>query len=223
VTRAGTSAAIRVLLADDEPMFRLGIRVVLDHEPDLAVVGEAADGAQVLPLATSCRPDVVLMDLRMPGMDGIAATHRLLAGDPPAPKVLVLTTFDHDDHVYAALRAGASGFLSKRAEPRTVSNAVRTVADGQALLFPEAIRQLAVSHGPPGHRRGRPPGRLTRREADVLRLVATGLSNRQIADRLGLGAETVKSHLHAILTKTRATNRTQAVIYAYESGFIKPS
>jgi DNA-binding NarL/FixJ family response regulator len=220
VTPADPPGGIRILLADDEPMFRLGIRVVLDHEPDLVVVGEAADGAQVLQLAARCRPDVVLMDLRMPGMDGIAATHRLLAGDPLAPKVVVLTTFDHDEHIYAALRAGASGFLSKRAQPRTVSNAVRTVADGQALLFPEAIRRLAVSHGPPANRRHRPPGRLTHREADVLRLMAAGLPNQQIADRLGLGTETIKTHVRAILTKTRTANRTQAVIYAYESGLL---
>jgi DNA-binding NarL/FixJ family response regulator len=222
----------RVLLADDEPLIRVGLKAVIDSEPDLEVVGEADDGAAVLPLVRSLAPDVVLMDLRMPLVDGIQATRQVLATVADPPKIIVVTTFESDENVYAALRAGAQGFLLKRARPAEIVQAVRVVAAGDSLLFPAAIRALAgrFAAGRPARARGARPGggaparpalgNLTDREADVLRLMARGRSNTEIAAELFVGVQTVKTHVGNVLTKLGARDRTQAVIAAYESGFI---
>jgi DNA-binding NarL/FixJ family response regulator len=209
---------IRVVVADDEDLIRTGLRIIIDSEPGLSVVGEAADGAAVLPVVRRERPDVVLMDVRMPAVDGIQATGRLKELEEP-PKVLVVTTFENDDYVYDALRAGADGFLLKRARPDELVRAVKLVASGESLLFPAAIRTLA------GRRPvGKVPGidRLTGREGDVLRLMTKGLSNGEIAAELVVSPETVKTHVGNVLTKLGARDRTQAVIAAYESGFVSP-
>ena len=210
---------IRVLLADDEPLVRGGLRAILESEPDLVVAGEAADGAEVVTQARRLRPDVVLMDVRMPRVDGITATRQLSQFDV-GPAVIVVTTFENDDHVYDALQAGARGFLLKRASADDFVNAVRTVHEGESLLFPAAIRRLATRHGgPAGH--GLADANLTDREADVLRLIARGRSNAEIAADLFLGVETIKTHVRNILAKLGARDRVQAVIAAYESGFIR--
>ena len=211
---------IDVLLVDDEELVRMGLRAVIDAQPDLRVVGEASDGVDVAALVARLRPDVVLMDVRMPAIDGIQAT-RLLRAHADAPRVLVVTTFENDEYVYAALRAGASGFLLKRARPAQVVDAVRTVAQGDSLLFPAAIRRLATAYG--GGAERLPGVRLTARELEVLRLVAAGRSNAEIAAELVVGVETVKTHVGNVLTKLGARDRTQAVIAAYESGFVTPS
>ncbi|WP_043626082.1 response regulator transcription factor [Nonomuraea candida] len=212
---------LRVVIADDEDLIRTGLRIILDAEPDLTVVGEAADGAAVVPVVRRERPDVVLMDVRMPALDGIRATELLLTLDDP-PKVLVVTTFENDDHVYDALRAGASGFLLKRARPDDLVRAVRLVAAGESLLFPAAIRTLAGRR--PRGDAAPVPGidRLTGREGDVLRLMTRGLSNQEIAAELVVSQETVKTHVGNVLAKLGARDRTQAVIAAYESGFVSP-
>ncbi|TDD68517.1 response regulator transcription factor [Jiangella aurantiaca] len=209
-----------VLLVDDEPLVRAGLRAIIDAEPDLRVVDEAADGAEVGPLVSRSRPDVVLMDVRMPAVDGIQATRLLSRRDDP-PRILVVTTFENDDYVYEALRAGAHGFLLKRARPEQIVQAVRTVARGDSLLFPAAIRSLAASHGTNGSDALAGAG-LSEREAEVLRLMAAGLSNAEIAAELVVGVETVKTHVGNVLTKLGVRDRTQAVIAAYESGFISP-
>ncbi len=216
-----TGVTIRVLLADDEELVRTGLRAILEAQPDLQVTGEAADGAEVLPLVRSLRPDVVLMDVRMPAIDGIQATRTLVDTQAEPPRVLVITTFENDDYVYEALRAGASGFLLKRARPAEVVEAVRVVARGESLVFPEALRRLVAARGRRPDRRAA-VARLTAREAEVLRLMAAGLSNAEIADRLVVGAETVKTHVGNVLAKLAARDRTQAVIVAYESGFVTP-
>jgi DNA-binding NarL/FixJ family response regulator len=210
-----------VLIVDDDELIRVGLRAIIDAQPDLHVVGEAADGAEVPPLVARLRPDVVLMDVRMPAIDGIQATRHLLATAAQPPRVLVITTFENDEYVYAALRAGASGFLLKRARPAEVVEAVRVVARGQSLLFPAAIRRLAASYGGGGVG-GLRQTRLTDREAEVLRLMAAGLSNGEIAAQLVVGLETVKTHVGNVLAKLGARDRTQAVIAAYESGFVTP-
>lgn len=215
---------VRVVVADDERLVRMGLRVVIDAEPDLAVVGEAADGVEVVPLVRELRPDVVLMDVRMPGIDGIRATEQLVATMAEPPRILVVTTFEHDDHVYDALRAGAAGFLLKRARAEEMVQAVRLVARGDSLLFPAAVRELALRQGParrPAAAAG-PVGRLTEREGQVLRLMAAGLNNGEIAGRLVVSQETVKTHVGSVLAKLGARDRTQAVIVAYESGFVLP-
>ncbi|CAL9644180.1 Transcriptional regulatory protein LiaR [Streptomyces sp. enrichment culture] len=218
---------ITVLLVDDEPLVRAGLRAVLEAQPDLEVVGEAADGAAVIPLVRRLRPDVVAMDVRMPLLDGIEATRAVLRTVPDPPKILVVTTFENDEYVYEALRAGADGFLLKRARPVEIVHAVRLVAEGESLLFPASVRQLAAEYGGDGG--GNPAARtvmdraqLTEREAEVLRLMARGLSNAEIAGQLVVGTETVKSHVSAVLAKLGARDRTQAVIAAYESGFVSP-
>lgn len=212
--------AVRVLVVDDEPLVRAGLRVVLDGEPDLEVVGEAADGAEVPGAVAATRPDVVLLDVRMPRVDGIAATRAIVARDP-APRVLVMTTFEHDDHVLDALRAGAHGFLLKRARPQDLAQAVRVVALGESLLFPDAVRRLATTHPPSGD--ALRSARLSEREGEVLRLMATGRSNQEIATELFLGVETVRTHVGNLLGKLGVRDRTQAVIAAYESGFVRPA
>ena len=211
---------IRVLLADDEPLVRSGLRAILESEPDLAVTGEAGDGAEVIAQVRRLRPDVVLMDVRMPRVDGIAATKRLGQFDGGGPAVIVVTTVENDDYVYDALRAGARGFLLKRATADDFVNSIRTVHNGESLLFPAAIRRLALGRGPAdGH--GLADANLTDREAEVLRLVARGRSNAEIAADLFLGVETVKTHVRNVLAKLGARDRVQAVITAYESGFIR--
>lgn len=215
---------IRVLVVDDEPLVRSGLRAVLAAEPDVEVVGEAEDGADVPAAVRAGEPTVVLMDVRMPRIDGIAATEKLVAGDR-APKVLVVTTFENDSYVYDALRAGASGFLLKRARPEEIVQAVRTVAAGESLLFPDAIRRLVGSHrrhggtGDAADAAARRLQRLTDREGEVLRLMAQGLSNAEIAARMYLGVETVKTHVGNVLTKLGVRDRTQAVVAAYQGGF----
>ncbi|WP_306317608.1 MULTISPECIES: response regulator transcription factor [unclassified Streptomyces] len=214
---------LTVLLVDDEPLVRAGLRAVLEAQGDITVVGEAADGAAVVPLVRELRPDVVAMDVRMPLLDGIEATRAVLRGAERPPKILVITTFENDEYVYGALRAGADGFLLKRARPEEIVHAVRLVAAGESLLFPAAVRKLAAEYGSSAARAALERAALTEREGQVLRLMARGLSNAEIAADLVVGTETVKSHVSAVLTKLGARDRTQAVIAAYESGFVAPS
>lgn len=214
--------SVSVLLVDDEQLIRAGLRAIVGSEPDLEVVGEAADGAEVPGLVSRLRPDVVLMDVRMPAVDGIRATTHLMSTVDDPPKVIVVTTFENDDYVYDALRAGASGFLLKRARPEEIIAAIRTVVAGDSLLFPAAIRRLAAEHSGGGTRDGLAAAGLTEREREVLKLVAGGLSNVEIAGELYLGIQTVKTHVGNVLAKLGARDRTQAVIRAYESGFVTP-
>ncbi|MEU5025900.1 response regulator transcription factor [Streptomyces milbemycinicus] len=215
--------SISVLLVDDEQLVRAGLRAILESQPDIRVIGEAADGASVVPLVRQLRPDVVAMDVRMPLLDGIEATRAVLRAVPDPPRILVVTTFENDEYVYEALRAGADGFLLKRARPAEIVHAVRLAAEGESLLFPAAVRSFAAARG--GNERAREAmdrAALTEREAEVLRLMARGLSNAEIAGHLVIGAETVKTHVSAVLAKLGARDRTQAVIAAYESGFVVP-
>jgi DNA-binding NarL/FixJ family response regulator len=215
------SAVVRVALVDDEPLIRGGLAAVVGAEPDLEVVGQAGDGSEVLDLVGRTSPDVVLMDVRMPGVDGIAATRALVRAGSAA-RVLVLTTFANDDHVFDALAAGADGFLLKRATPEEVLHGIRTVARGESLLFPDAVRELARRHVRSAGPAGAPElARLTAREGEVLRLMADGRSNAEIAAGLVVGVETVRSHVAAVLAKTGARDRTQAVVLAYRSGFVR--
>jgi DNA-binding NarL/FixJ family response regulator len=213
----------RVLIADDQELVRTGFRVVLDAEPDLEVVGEAADGLAAIEAVTSLHPDVVLMDIRMPNLDGIEATRRIAAGDG-SPHILILTTFDLDDYVYEALRAGASGFLLKDARAEELCNAVRTVAAGEALLSPSITRRLIESYTrrPPPTECPSALAELTPRELEVLKLIAGGLSNAQIAGELIVGDATVKTHVARIFSKLDLHDRAQAVVLAYESGLVQP-
>jgi DNA-binding NarL/FixJ family response regulator len=214
-----------VLVVDDQELVREGLRLVLEAEPDLEVVGEAADGDAAVREALRLRPDVVLMDIRMPGTDGLTATRRLVQQGRPGPRILVLTTFDLDEHVYEALRAGASGFLLKSAPRRHLVHAVRSVAEGDALLDPALTRRLVadfVRRPPPGA--GRPDALrgLTDREVEVLALVARGMSNAEIAAHLVLGETTVKTHVGSVFAKLGLRDRAQAVIAAYECGLVRP-
>ncbi|MFD9963064.1 response regulator [Amycolatopsis sp. NPDC058986] len=211
---------LSVLIADDEPLVRAGLRALLDLQPDITVVGEAADGSEVLDRVVATQPDVVLMDVRMPGTDGITATREVLAALAAPPKILVITTFDNDDYVHEALLAGANGFLLKRARKEEIAHAIRTVAAGESLLFPDAIRRLLAARPPAPVTRA--TSSLTRREAEVLRLIAAGLSNLDIAAKLVISLETVKTHVGNIFTKLGAANRAQAVVVAYESGIVTP-
>jgi DNA-binding NarL/FixJ family response regulator len=211
-----------VLLVDDEDLIRAGLRAIINAEDDLTVLGEAADGAQALSQVRALRPDVVLMDVRMPAVDGIQATRHIVESLPQPPKIIVVTTFENDDYVYDALRAGANGFLLKRSRPAEIVQAIRAVAAGDSLLFPAKIRDLASRNRPQQPPVGRAGVKLTDREADVLRLVATGLSNAEIAGELVVSLQTVKTHVGNVLGKLGARDRTQAVIFAYESGFIQP-
>ncbi|MFD8951440.1 response regulator [Streptomyces xanthophaeus] len=202
-------------------MVRTALRVILEAEPDLEVVGEAANGAEAVPLVRSLAPDVVLMDVRMPEIDGIRATEQILATMAEPPRIVVVTTFENDDHVYDALRAGASGFLLKRAGADELIGAVRLVARGDSLLFPAAVRSLAAARAETRTAAAPWVARLTDREAEVLRLMAAGLSNQEMTGSLGVGAQTVKTHVASVLAKTGSRDRTQAVIAAYEGGFMR--
>ena len=215
---------IRVLLVDDEAMVRVGLRMVLSAEPDIEVVGEAADGGQAAAAVAELGPDVVLMDVRMPHVDGIEGSRRVLAASP-ASRVVVLTTFGEDEYVEAALRAGVSGFLLKVSPPEQLVAAVRTVAAGGGLLDPAVTLRVIESFAaaPTPHRtRARDLEALTQRERDVLALVARGLSNAEVAARLYLGEATVKTHMSSILSKLSLRDRVQAVVAAYEGGLVRP-
>jgi DNA-binding NarL/FixJ family response regulator len=216
---------IRLLLVDDQPLVRAGLRMVFEPEADVEIVGEAANGEEAVRLAGELRPDVVLMDVRMPRLDGIQATRRTLDGARDgATRVLVLTTFDHDEYVYEALHAGASGFLLKDAPPEAIVAAVRGVAAGDALLAPSITRRLIEDYSRSRRSPAPPPGLgdLTEREHQVLRLVARGLSNAEIAARLHLGESTVKTHVGHVLSKLELRDRVQAVVLAYEAGIVEP-
>ena len=213
-------------MADDHALVRAGFRALLDAEPGFEVVGEAADGAQAVELAVTAEPDVILMDIRMPGTDGIAATAaitRLDQAERPV-RVLVLTTFDLDEYVYAALRAGASGFLLKDTPPAELLTAIRVIAAGDALLAPSVTRKLISEFARQSPAPPRPSlEMLTARERDVLALIARGLSNAEIADQLVVSLATVKTHVSRLLTKLAARDRAQLIVMAYESGFVAPA
>jgi DNA-binding NarL/FixJ family response regulator len=211
---------IRVMLADDQALVRDGFRALIDRDPEMEVVAEAADGVEAVSLARSEHPDVVLMDIRMPRIDGLTATKQVLALPEP-PRVLVLTTFDRNDWVYEALKAGASGFLLKDVRGSQLTDAIRTVAAGDALLAPSITRRLIeefVAREPSVS--SRRPDILTARELEVLRLLAAGMSNAEIAQRLVVELSTVKTHVNRMLSKLDLRDRTQAVVYAYETGLV---
>ena len=224
---------ISILLADDQPMLRLGFRLVLDAQEDMEVVGEAGDGAAALRMVTALRPDVVLMDVRMPGVDGIEATRNIVES-AMSTRVLILTTFDLDEYAYAGLRAGASGFLLKDVPPPELLAAIRAVASGDAVVAPSVTRRLLDaflphlpdpgSAGAAGAAGGLPPelGELTAREREILIEVAAGLSNAEIAAKLVLAETTVKTHVGRMLNKLHLRDRVQAVVYAYEHGLVRP-
>jgi DNA-binding NarL/FixJ family response regulator len=218
--------SIRIVVVDDQEVIRAGFSALLDTQPDFTVVGTAADGAQAVTFCREARPDVVLMDVRMPGVDGIQATRQIMRGSTDGPpRILILTVFDLDEHVYDALAAGASGFLLKDVTAERLFDAVRTVASGDALLAPSVTRRLISEFArlrPRTSPVSDPLSLLTPREIDVLRLVAEGLSNPEIADRLVVGDETIKTHVSRILTKLGLRDRTQAVVTAYESGLVQP-
>ncbi|EXG81735.1 response regulator [Cryptosporangium arvum] len=214
---------IRVLLADDDALVRTGLRVLLEAEPDLEVAGEAATGSDAVAAARRHRPDVVLMDVRMPGRDGVWATRRIVAGPSPRPRVLVLTTFDLDQIVEDALAAGADGFLLKRSSPEQLIAGIRVVHAGDALVAPEVTRRLLTTlagrRAPERHRLALPDP-LTEREVDVLRALAEGWSNAEIAAALSVSIETVRTHVKRVLTKLGVRDRTQAVVWAFRTGFL---
>ena len=214
---------IRAVIVDDQELVRSGFTMILDAQPDIDVVGEAADGHEAIQVSKQLRPDVVLMDVRMPGLDGIQATQRI-SSEPDPPRVLMLTTFDLDEYVYDAIRAGASGFLLKDVSRPELIHAVRTVAAGNTLLAPAITRRLVeqfVRRPPPGRRPERLDG-LTNREEEILSYVGRGLSNAEIAAELVLAETTVKTHVTRILTKLGLRDRVQAVVLAYETGLIQP-
>ncbi|MEV6005752.1 response regulator transcription factor [Streptomyces sp. NPDC051976] len=222
----GTPTTVRVALADDQPLVRAGLRVLIADTPDLEVVGEAGTGAQAVQLVRDQRPDVVVMDIRMPGMDGIEATRMITAG-PEETRVLVLTTFDDDDYVYAALRAGASGFLVKDMALEDILAGIRVVAAGDALIAPSVTRRLIEEFAgrpepePPTTPRRTADG-VTEREREVLTLVGRGLSNTEIAAELSISVATAKAHVARLFTKLDARDRVHLVIIAYETGLVPP-
>jgi DNA-binding NarL/FixJ family response regulator len=209
---------VRIAIVDDDPLVRMGLRAILASEEGWDVVGEAGDGGEAVSLVASTKPDLVLMDIRMPGMDGLEATRRILAGGGEA-KILVLTTFEVDEYVFEAMRSGASGFVLKRVPPKELIEAVRIVAAGESLLFPASTRKVIERFAQP--QAGAMPD-LTEREQDVLRCLARGLNNQEIAQELFVTIETVKSHVASVLMKMGVRDRTQAVIAAYERGFVQP-
>ncbi|MET9337895.1 MULTISPECIES: response regulator transcription factor [unclassified Nonomuraea] len=221
---------IRVLLVDDQPLLRTGFRLILEAEPDIAVVGQAGDGKDALEQARALLPDVVLMDIRMPGVDGIEATRRIVrdaAAGAHVPKVLVLTTFDLDEYIVEALRSGASGFLLKDVPPDELVQAIRVVASGDAIVAPSVTRRLLdrfAAKLPSAYQQATPArlDRLTERELEVLRLIARGMSNAEIAAKLVVSETTVKTHVGNVLTKLGLRDRVQAVVLAYETGLITP-
>jgi DNA-binding NarL/FixJ family response regulator len=217
-----------VLLVDDQPLLRVGFRMVLESQDDLTVVGEAGDGAEAVRLTAELEPDVVLMDVRMPELDGIEATRRIVASGSRS-RVVVLTTFDLDEYAFAALRAGASGFLLKDVPPGDLLTGIRAVASGDAVIAPSVTRRLldSFAHQLPlpataGERRSAPPAGLTAREAEVLEELARGRSNAEIAARLVLSEATVKTHVGHILSKLGLRDRVQVVVFAYETGLVQP-
>lgn len=219
-----SGAVIRTVVVDDQALVRTGFGMILDSEPDIEVVAEAANGREGIELCRRHRPDVVLMDIRMPELDGIEAT-RVITADPSVPtRVLILTTFDLDEYVYDALRAGASGFLLKDTPPDDLIGAVRVLAAGEALLAPSVTRRLIEEFASSGGAYREVDGldELTEREVEVLRLMARGLSNVEIAEQLILGETTVKTHVSRVLTKLGLRDRVQAVVAAYESGLVRP-
>ncbi|GAB2688942.1 response regulator transcription factor [Kitasatospora kifunensis] len=221
VTSSPTGTPVTLLIADDDEVTRSGLRMLLAAQPGIAVVGEAADGVEAVEAARHLRPDVVLMDVRMPRRNGIEATRQLLAESAEPPKVVVITTFENDDYVTAALSAGASGFVLKRLPVRQIAQAVRVVAAGEAILFPAALRRMVAAR-PLSSAEALPKAALTGREEEVLRLMATGLSNPEISQSLVVSLETVKTHVGNVLVKLGAQNRTHAVVIAYESGLVVP-
>ena len=221
------SASIRVLLVDDDRLVRIGLRAIIESEPDMQVIGESVDGASGVSEANRLCPDVVVMDVRMPAMDGIEATRAILSSAAPIkPRILVVTTFEFDDYVYDALSAGASGFVLKRVEPEEFVHAVRLVARGESLVFPVLTRRLIERFASKRMRSDDPRTllltSLTDRESEVLRMVAAGSSNQEIAEGLYLSMHTVKTHMGSLLAKLGARDRTQAVVFAYETGFVTP-
>jgi DNA-binding NarL/FixJ family response regulator len=215
--------SIRVLICDDQPLVRAGFRTILGSKRDIEVVGEAENGAEAVALAERRRPDVILMDIRMPVLDGVEATRRLVAAGTPA-RILVLTTFDLDEYVHAAIRAGASGFLLKDVTPAKLLEAIRIVAGGDALLAPSVTRRLLERFAttlPPGEGSAAALAELTSRETEVLRLLASGMSNAEIASELVVSEATVKTHISSMLRKLGLRDRVQAVIVAYETGLVK--
>ena len=217
---------IRVLIVDDQSLVRAGFRMILEAEGDVEVVGEASDGAEAIEAAAEHSPDIILMDVRMPNVDGLEATRRLLEGKSEGPRILILTTFDLDEYVWEALHAGASGFLLKDTPPEQLVEAIRVVASGDALLAPAITRRVIeefVSR-PPASARRQAPGldELTARELEMLRYVARGLSNAEIAEAAFVSETTVKTHVAHILMKLRLRDRVQAVVYAYEHGIVAP-
>ena len=223
---SGPPPAVRIIVADDQQVVRAGFAALLGTQPDFTVIGTACDGAEAVRLCRELRPDVVLMDVRMPGMDGIEATRQLAALGQDAPRILILTTFDLDEYVYDALRAGASGFLLKDVTAERLFDAVRVVAGGDALLAPAITRRLisefAQLRPQPAVASAGALAALTPRETQVLRLVAAGLSNQEIAAQLIVTEETVKTHVSRVLGKLGLRDRTQAVVTAYESGLVVP-
>jgi DNA-binding NarL/FixJ family response regulator len=215
---------IRIVLADDQALVRTGFRLILEAEHDLEIVGEAGDGQEALEAARRLRPDVVLMDIQMPRLGGLEATPRVVQEVGGRTRVLILTTFEQDDYVFEALRAGASGFLLKNAPAEDLVHAVRIVASGEALLAPSVTRRLIEEFAGRPAPRGQDPrlASLTERELDVLRLLAGGLSNAEIAGRLFLGEGTIKTHVSHLLGKLGLRDRVQAVVFAYESGLVTP-
>ena len=215
--------SLSVLIVDDQALVRAGFRMIIDAEEDIEVAGEAADGAAAVTEALRLRPDVVLMDVRMPNVDGIEATRRLLAADGLETKVMMLTTFDMDEYVYDALKAGASGFLLKDVPPEQLVDGIRTVAQGEALLAPSVTRRVIdefVRRPPSGRKLPPQVAELTARELEVLMLIAKGLSNAEIAKELFVSETTVKTHVAHVLTKLDVRDRVQAVVLAYESGLV---
>jgi DNA-binding NarL/FixJ family response regulator len=216
---------VRVMLADDQPLLRRSLAMIIDSAPDLTVVGQAADGVQAVDVARAGRPDVILMDVRMPRLDGLRATRQICAvPELAATRVVVLSMFELDEYVYEALQAGASGFLLKDARPEELIDAVRRTYRGESLFAPSILTRLIAHYvtTPPVTRAGPPPGGLTGREVEVLTLVGEGLSNEQIADRLVISIKTVKTHITHLLTKLGARDRAQLVITAYDAALVVP-